>query len=193
MALEPGREALTDQQQRNYDSTFNNQNSYENRPNGSGLQYYDHGRGIVGLSVEELKVIQECRSDANWKYALPGAAIAMGLVLAGMKQGALSPRGVFFKATGAAVFGNFLGRWTYSSFGNCQDKLAKLQNSHIGDTARKLNEAGVRLPPYLIVSGSGGPFSFAWMSPWHNRGYGSGYRYYDPTAQEYRTNTFAPK
>lgn len=170
------------------------QQTYGNRPGGHELHYHHHGPGIMGLSVEELKVIQECRSDANWKYAIPGASIAALLVVAGMNRGVISPRGTFFKATGAAVFGNFLGRWAYSSFGNCQDKLAKLQNSHIGETARKLNEAGVRLPPYLIVAGSEGPFSFSFMSPWRNRGYGAGYRYFDPQTNEYRTNTaFAPK
>ena len=57
----------------------------------------------------------------------------------------------FWYIAAMSVLGNLTGRMAYTAFGNCQDKMAKLPaNSAIGETARALNAAGVRLPPYMI-------------------------------------------
>ncbi|XP_055340814.1 uncharacterized protein LOC129589911 [Paramacrobiotus metropolitanus] len=154
------------------------------------FRYHDHGPGLYGLTVEEIKTIQECRTDANWKYAMPSAAVAGLATHLAVKGGYLrsNPRfGSFFKVTAAALLGNVLGRYLYTRFGGCQEKLAKL-NTPIGETARKLNEAGVRLPPYMIVAGAE---THPWArNPWESwrgdtRGYGAGYRYFPGQADQF--------
>ena len=59
--------------------------------------------------------------------------------------------GRFFYIAASSLFGNLMGRLAYTAFGNCQEKMANLPaNSAIGETARQLNAAGIRLPPYMI-------------------------------------------
>lgn len=146
------------------------------------FHYHHHGPGLHGLSIEEIKAIQECRSDATWKYALPGAVIAALSTGLAIKQGYLSSNRAILKTVFAAFFGNIAGRGIYIKFGDCQNRLAKL-NTPIGETARKLNEAGVKLPPYMIVAGAEPDmWNFGPWASWRNQdgrgsGFGSGYRY----------------
>ncbi|OQV22276.1 hypothetical protein BV898_03779 [Hypsibius exemplaris] len=169
------------------------------RPGQYGLYYHHHGPGLWGLSVDEIKVIRDCSRDAHWKWAVPGtilggAAAYFGTIQSvwGANAAAAAPPGVrgmrgwwqFWLVTASMLLGNLSGRALYNTLGNCQDKMAALPaDSTIGQTARELNKAGIRLPPYMIVAGAEtGPWSY-WGNMWHAnqggncRGYGSGYRY----------------
>jgi Ovarian carcinoma immunoreactive antigen (OCIA) len=174
---------MDSQSEKNGEPMSESQGGPPNSRHPQGFYYHHHSPGILGLSVEEIKVIRECSNDANWKFAMPAAAMAAILTYFASRRTLVSPAvrswTTFWTVSVAAVFGNFAGRLAYTTFGNCQDKMAALpQHSHIGETARKLNAAGVRLPPYLIVAGAEwGPWSGWQGNPWQSSGFASGYRF----------------
>lgn len=85
---------------------------------------YRYGGGVLQLPIEEIKALQQCSWDCDYKWALPAAVMGAGAVAAGGMTGLLRISGPFnlaFKMGLGAVPGSFVGRWAYMRYGTVRN------------------------------------------------------------------------
>lgn len=126
---------------------------------------YRYGGGVLSLPIEEIKGLQQCTSDCNWKWAMPASAAAVSIVALGGLTGLLRISGLInlaFKMGLAAVPANLFGRWAYMRYGDCEKHLPAVSNLRPQPTGANINTkladmAGYYLPFSTNVAPYPGP------------------------------------